>query len=100
MHDIGYKEYLVGEVQEEAFNQILMHKLIVQQNGVSEQLSEFAVHFYSSLHDYVIHELKINYRVVLTWEKLLDASTGTTYTVHFTPLVYHLLLSVQGSHTP
>ena len=29
MHDIGYKEYLVGEVREEAFNQILMHKLIV-----------------------------------------------------------------------
>ena len=25
----GYKEYLVGEVREEAFNQILMHKLIV-----------------------------------------------------------------------
>ena len=29
MHDIGYKEYLVGEGREEAFNQILMHKLIV-----------------------------------------------------------------------
>ena len=29
MHDIGYKEYLVGEVREEEFNQILMHKLIV-----------------------------------------------------------------------
>ena len=29
MHDIGYKEYLVGEVRQEAFNQILMHKLIV-----------------------------------------------------------------------
>ena len=29
MHDIGYKEYLVGEVQEDVFNQILMHKLIV-----------------------------------------------------------------------
>ena len=36
MHDIGYKEYLVGEVREEAFNQILIHELIVQQNGVSE----------------------------------------------------------------
>jgi len=24
--DIGYKEYLVGEVREEVFNQILMHK--------------------------------------------------------------------------
>ena len=29
MHDIGYKEYLEGEVREEVFNQILMHKLIV-----------------------------------------------------------------------
>ena len=35
MHDIGYKEYLVGEVREEEFK-FLRHKLIVQQNGVSE----------------------------------------------------------------
>ena len=36
MHDIGYKEYLVGEGREEAFKQILMHKLIALQNRASE----------------------------------------------------------------
>ena len=28
-HDIGYKEYLAGEVREQEFNPILTHKLIV-----------------------------------------------------------------------